>query len=73
MWIWRVRVLDGIEIEEAGLWNALGEEGVVAIPAVVGQEPGCAEGDDAGLVGELAGVAFKGRTELRGGDEVGGE
>jgi hypothetical protein len=53
MWIF-----DGIKIEEAGMRNALGKEGIVAIAAVVGEEPGCAKRNDARFGGELTGVVL---------------
>jgi hypothetical protein len=64
VWVWRVRVFDSIEIEEACAGDALGEVGVVPIAAVVGQEPGRAERDDARFVGELAGVVLECRGQL---------
>jgi len=66
-----MRVLDAVEIEEACVRNALLEEGLVAIAAVIGQKPRCAEGDDAGRGGDLAVDVFLERgLELCGRDEV---
>jgi hypothetical protein len=66
-----VRVFDCIEVEEACVRNALFEEGLVAIAAIVGEEPRGAERDDAGCRGELAmdvllqdGIQFFGRDEV---------
>jgi hypothetical protein len=60
MGIWRVDIFHGIKVEEAGMWDVLCDEGVIAIPSVVGKEPGCAERDDAGFCRKLAGIVLEG-------------
>jgi hypothetical protein len=57
-------VFDGIEIEEACARDALGKEGIVAIPAIVGQKPRSAERDNARLGGKFARIVLQGGIEL---------
>lgn len=64
MWVWRVYIFDGIEIEEACAWDALCKEGIISIPAVVGQEPRSAQRDDARLCRKLAGIVLQRRIKL---------
>ena len=63
MWVGRVVVFDGVEIEEAGIGDSLCEESLVACAflGVIGEKPGCAEGD------------YAGRDSLGGGGAVGFE
>lgn len=74
MWVRRALVDDFVEVEEAGIGDALFAEGLQAIAAVVGEEPGRAEGDGAWCCGDLArGVLFERFVEFGGRDEIGGE
>jgi hypothetical protein len=68
-----MNVFDGIEIEEACARDALFKEGIVAIPAVVGQEPSSAKWDNARLCRKLAGVMLQSRVKLRWRDKIRGE
>lgn len=72
----RVLVDDLIEVEEAGLGDALLAEDLDAGAAlgVVWHEPRGTEGDDAGVGADRGGgVLLEGFVELLGGDEIGGE
>jgi hypothetical protein len=74
VWVGRVLIDDFVEVEEAGIGDAFFAEGLQAIAAVVGEEPGCAEGDGAWCCGDLArGVLFERFVEFGGRDEIGGE
>lgn len=74
MWVRRPLVDDFVEVEEASIGDALFAEGLQAISAVVGEEPGCAEGDGAWCCGDLArGVLVESFIQFGGCDEVGGE
>jgi hypothetical protein len=72
--IWRVRVLDCIEIEEACMWNALFEEGLVSISSVVWEKPRSAQWDYARRGGQLAvDVLLQSGVKLGRGNKVGVE
>lgn len=68
------QVGDLVDVEESGLGNSLFDEDVESFPAVVGQEPGGAERDDARIGIDLCGrVLLESFVELLGGNEIGGE
>jgi hypothetical protein len=71
VWVWRALVDDFVKVEEASIGDTLFAEGLQAIAAVVGEEPGCAEGDGAWCCGDLArGVRLEGFVQFCRRDEV---
>ncbi len=70
----RVLVLDLVEIEEAGLGDALLVEGLDAGAGIIGQKPGGTEGDDAGIGADGGGrTRLEGLSKLLGRHEIGRE
>lgn len=74
MRVGRTLVDDFVEIEEAGIGDALLAEGLQATAAIIGEEPAGAEGDGARCCGDLAWrVLLQRGLQFGGGNEVGGE
>ena len=74
MWIRRVRVFDCVKVEEACVRNALLEEGGVAIAAVIREEPGGAQRNDARRCGQFTvDILMEYSVQLSRSDEVGVE
>lgn len=76
MWVGRGGVGDGVQVEEARGWDVgFLEDGVAgAVLGVVGEEPGCAQRDDArGCCEFCGGVVFEGGVQVGGFYEEGAQ